>query len=535
MGFEFSYEFVLAVLSFGMLISACIEVGSNDAANLVNAVFGARILKRNRAVLLAGIFVVFGASFASPVMNTVRKGLFDPEELSVAGAMAVFLTTYLVNTVLLYGYSGYGLPISTTATLIFSLAGAAVGVSGGLDILHMATMYKVIGAIFISVVMSGVAAFLAQRIFRGAMGKNVQDHGLVLLHGPWISGLILVSLSWFMIVKGMKAIPLVKELRGQLFDMFGVGGFLILLWASFAFVIYMVLLTLGKRASSHLFHFTAVLGMICMAFAFGQNDLANCASPGLAIWMLFSQGLEGSHMDIPVWTLVACGILLFLGMNTKRAQRVTRAEINTASQHSKVKLYAPQWCIRLAEILLYRKARGSLSQAKQTRLQTPKQERDEEGKKVHYDTLRASVILAVSASVIALASGLGLPVSTTYVCFASVIATGWGDRVFDRGRAELKVGRALWVLTSWFMGAAIATAASAVVACILFQWKWFGLLVGLALNLWLRLYFKKNGDAHEAQYHSKKKRVRKYRQQLAATGYPRESEVSPPALLADGS
>ena len=33
-------------------------------------------------------------------------------------------------------YSGYGLPISTTATLIFSLAGGALGVSANLNILH---------------------------------------------------------------------------------------------------------------------------------------------------------------------------------------------------------------------------------------------------------------------------------------------------------------------------------------------------------------------------------------------------------------
>ena len=74
MEFSLSYEMILTVLSLFMLVSACVEVGSNDAANLVNAVFGARILKRNRAVLLAGIFVVMGATFESPVMNTVRKG-----------------------------------------------------------------------------------------------------------------------------------------------------------------------------------------------------------------------------------------------------------------------------------------------------------------------------------------------------------------------------------------------------------------------------------------------------------------------------
>ena len=49
---------MLAMLvGLGMLIWDCIEVGRNDAANLVNAVFGARVMGRRVAVLIAGIAV----------------------------------------------------------------------------------------------------------------------------------------------------------------------------------------------------------------------------------------------------------------------------------------------------------------------------------------------------------------------------------------------------------------------------------------------------------------------------------------------
>ena len=112
---------VVTVISLGMLVWACIEVGSNDATNLVNAVFGARVLRRKTAVTIAGVFVILGATFASPVMDTVRKGIFDPTMMEASGAVSVFIAAYLVNTVLLYSYSGFGLPVSTTATLVFSL------------------------------------------------------------------------------------------------------------------------------------------------------------------------------------------------------------------------------------------------------------------------------------------------------------------------------------------------------------------------------------------------------------------------------
>ncbi len=43
----------------------------------------------------------------------------------------------------------------------------------------------------------------------------------------------------------------------------------------------------------YLFPATAVAGMICMAFAFGQNDLANAASPGLAGFTLWQHTTVG--------------------------------------------------------------------------------------------------------------------------------------------------------------------------------------------------------------------------------------------------
>ena len=53
-------------------------------------------------------------------------------------------------------------------------------------------------------------------------------------------------------------------------------------------------------------------------------------------------------MSIPQVALFGCGILIFFGMTTKKAQRVTRAEVNVASQYDSVALYAPKWCMSLA-------------------------------------------------------------------------------------------------------------------------------------------------------------------------------------------
>ncbi len=92
---------------------------------------------------------------------------------------------------------------------------------------------------------------------------------------------------------------------------------------------YAVLILAGEWGTRHLFQGMAVLGMICMAFAFGQNDLANCASPGLSALNLWQNargtGEEAveiaSRIEIGHWQLFACGILIVLGMSTRHAQR----------------------------------------------------------------------------------------------------------------------------------------------------------------------------------------------------------------------
>ena len=119
------------------------------------------------------------------------------------------------------------------------------------------------------------------------------------------------------------------------------------------------------------------------------------------------------------------------------------------------------------------------------------------GKSVHYDVLRACVILSVSACVIATASGLGLPVSTTYVTFAAVVATGMADRIYQRGDAALKLGRTVWVVFSWFSAAVIAAVAAGLTCLVVYHIGTTGMALSLLANLIIRQILKTRGDAQE--------------------------------------
>ena len=479
-----------------LLVWDCVEVGRNDAANLVNATFGARVLQRRTAVWLSGLAVVLGATMASPVIETARSGIFDPGLLTVEKAMAVYVSVYIVDTVLLYGYSAFGMPVSTTASLIFELVGASIAVAASTGIVQWEKVWEVLIAIVVSILLAGLAGFIFQRMFRGAIREKSEDPVQVLLHGPWIVGLLLTGLSWFMVTKGLRSVPGAKALQATM-NAYGPALSLSVIWGGFTLLVHLILAATGERGIRQLFRVTTILGMLCMAFAFGQNDLANCASPGLAAFWLWSHAETGtaaaSKVPISTWALFGCGLLMALGMGSRNAQRVTRAAVNTGSQFDHIALYAPRWCRRLAKLFL-RKPSSVPTLA-------PPPQLDAHGKRLHFDPLRASVIMSISASVIAFASSRGLPVSTTYVAFAAVIATGMADRVMSYGDADLKIGRAIWVVFSWFFSAFIAAAGAAATAFVVVRLPVAGLFLMLAINFFVRIGLRRWADRHEARYH----------------------------------
>lgn len=490
-----AFQLACLALAIGMLLWDTVEVGRNDAANLVNAVFGARVMSRRSAIFLAGIAVVLGAVLSSDVIDTARKGIFDPTMLgSLKAALAVYISVYIVDTVLLYSYSAFGMPISTTACLVFELLGASLAVNAAA--IRWGKAGIVIGGIICSIVLTGFVAFAVQRAVRGAIRDKTTNLGVLLLHGGWIGGGLTAALCYFLLLKGMKNVPWIRQLQALLHRIDDTAQadiatplLLVFLWGIFAILIHVTLVVYRKRAARLLFPILSVLGMCAMAFAFGQNDLANCASPGLAaINLIMAQDVKiGTEVPIQWWMLLICGLLLFAGMTTKNAQRVTKAAISTGSMGDHVALWAPRWCVTLATRLL--RFRGDAPAL------APRAAITSAGKTVHYDSLRACVIMSVSASVIATASSLALPVSTTYVAFAAVIATGMADRIFQRGDAELKLGRAIWVVLSWFLSALIAAGATACVAWLLLHLEVIGIVLCLTVNLVVRAYVKRRGDA----------------------------------------
>ena len=122
--------FQIAILIlFGLAISDLIVGVSNDAVNFLNSSIGSRVAPRNVIMIIASLGMLAGVTFSSGMMEVAREGIFHPQFFTMPELMTIFLAAMLTDIILLDLYNTFGLPTSTTVSIVFELLGAAVAVS----------------------------------------------------------------------------------------------------------------------------------------------------------------------------------------------------------------------------------------------------------------------------------------------------------------------------------------------------------------------------------------------------------------------
>jgi hypothetical protein len=95
-----------------------------------------------------------------------------------------------------------------------------------------------------------------------------------------------------------------------------------------------------------------------------------------------------------------------------------------------------------------------------------------------FDLLRAAMNLMLSSVLIAAATKLKLPLSTTYVTFMVAMGTSLSDRAWGAGSAPQRVAGVLNVIAGWFLTALLAFLAAAVMALIIhYGGNWMGVVL----------------------------------------------------------
>ncbi|GAM67726.1 low-affinity inorganic phosphate transporter [Vibrio sp. JCM 19236] len=385
---------IAAVFGFMMAVG----IGANDVANAMGTSVGSKALTVKQAIIIAMIFEFAGAYLAGgEVTDTIRKGVIDtslfaahPDQL-VFGMMSALLAagTWL----LLASYMGW--PVSTTHSIIGAIIGFAL-VSVGSEAVDWSSVQGIVGSWVVTPFISGLFAyfiFISAQKFIFNTERPLEN---AKRYVPVYMFLTTIVIALVTIKKGLKHVGLHLS-NGEAW-----------FWATAVSLVVMGLgyLYIQKRFKldheNHEHSFTGVENVFstlmvitacAMAFAHGSNDVANAIGPLSAIVSTVQNlGEIQEKTRIAWWILPLGGIGIVVGLATLGHK--VMSTVGTG----------------ITELT---PSRGFAAQL-------------------------------ATASTVVLASGTGLPISTTQTLVGAVLGVG-----FARGIAALNLGVVRNIVVSW--------------------------------------------------------------------------------------
>lgn len=509
---------IIVVILFVLAILDLVVGVSNDAVNFLNSAIGSKVATRNMIMIVASLGILIGATFSSGMMEIARKGIFNPQYFYFSEIMIIFIAVMITDIILLDLFNTFGMPTSTTVSIVFELLGAAVALSvikivnAGESLstigqyINSTSALIIISGIFISILVAFVLGSIAQYFSRLLFTFHIKRR-MALVGGIW-SGLALAALTYFLLIKGLKGASFISA---SLLTWIKENTFL-LLGMSFIFwsVIMQICLSVFKI---NILRVVVLFGTFALAMAFAGNDLVNFIGVPIAglesffAWRSSGEGADHYVMSIlnePVRTqtylLIGAGLIMVTTLwFSKKARSVTETEVNLGRQSEGKERFSPNWIskgIVRFTIAFKKEATKILPISFQRKIDAnfhPNNERENHSGTEDppaFDMVRASVNLTMASALIAFATSLKLPLSTTYVSFMVAMGTSLADRAWGRSSAVFRIAGVLNVIGGWFFTAFMAFTAAATFATIIhFFGIWgIGTLLLLALFLISRTY-----------------------------------------------
>jgi len=398
MGILESYGLILIILAavFGFFMAY--GVGANDVANAMGTSVGSKALTIKQAIMIAAVFEFAGAYLAGgSVTSTIRSGIIDASyftdvpELMVFGMIGALLAA---GTWLLVA-SYFGWPVSTTHSIVGAIIGFAL-VAVGSEAVQWDKVTGIVGSWVVTPFLAGILAYL---IFMSAQ-RLIFDTDNPLANAK-------KYVPFYMVFAGfiMSLVTIQKGLTHVGLNISTANGIYL------ALVIGVIVGVIGKIAISRLkidpeadkeMHFNNVeriFGILmittacCMAFAHGSNDVANAIGPVAAVVSVVTSGGEiASRATLAPWILPLGAIGIVIGLATLGARVI--------------------------------KTVGSAI--------------------THLTPSRGFAAELSAASTVVIASGAGLPISTTQTLVGAVLGVG-----LARGIAALNLGVVRNIFISW--------------------------------------------------------------------------------------
>jgi len=319
-------EIILEYGSF-LLITGCVfgffmawGIGANDVANAMGTSVGARALTLFQAILVACIFEFAGAYLAGgEVTSTIRKDIIDPNILSGSPDLLVYgmLSSLLAAGTWLLIASYKGWPVSTTHSIVGAIVGfAAVGIS--MDAVVWNKVTTIISSWVVSPLMAGTISFLIFKSVQILILDTDDPFANAKKFVPGYMFLVGFVIAMVTFLKGLKHVGLDLSFQQSLLFSSAFGVVIALLGTAFLKGVDNSSKQRGdvvfdgvERVFAVLMVFTAC----AMAFAHGSNDVANAVGPLAAVANIVQSGGEiAAKSSMPWWILLLGGSGIVAGL-----------------------------------------------------------------------------------------------------------------------------------------------------------------------------------------------------------------------------
>lgn len=314
-------EIVYVVLAaiFGVFMAW--GIGANDVANAMATSVGAKALTIKQAILVAAVFEFLGAVLAGgEVTSTIRKSIIDASLLSDTPETLIYgmLASLLAAGTWLLIASRNGWPVSTTHSIVGAIVGfAAVGV--GIDAVYWGKVGTIVMSWIVSPLMAGVIAYFVFASVQVLILRQKDPLARAKRYVPVYIFLAAFTITLMTILKGLKHVGLSISVANAY-----------LLAVLIAMVISLIGAFLIRRIQpdpklekrQHFYTVERVFAVLMivtacsMAFAHGSNDVANAIGPLAAVISIAQTGVVGAKSAIPIWVLALGGGGIVIGLAT---------------------------------------------------------------------------------------------------------------------------------------------------------------------------------------------------------------------------
>ncbi len=323
---------VLAEYGTILIILACVfgvfmawGVGANDVANAMGTSVGSGALTIRQAIVIAMIFEFLGAYLAGgEVTSTIRKGIVDPALLTDTPHLLVYgmLSALLAAGTWLLVASMMGWPVSTTHSIVGAIVGfAAVGIS--MDAVAWPKVGKIVASWVVSPVLAGSISFCLFVSVQKLIFNSRSPMESARRYIPYYMFAVGFLVAMVTILKGLKHVFKDAAVSMNFVEAMGVAalaGLAVVAVGKYMLgrVKFIEEAEMTNRFANveKIFAVLMIFTACAMAFAHGSNDVANAVGPLAAVVSIVQSGAVGAKSTMPSWILLLGGGGIVLGLAT---------------------------------------------------------------------------------------------------------------------------------------------------------------------------------------------------------------------------